>query len=385
VKALGVVSLLTDVSSEMVYPVNPAFLTRVLGAPAWTVGIIEGIAESTASLLKLYSGWLSDRMGRRKPLTLAGYAFGALGKPLMAAAGAWGHVLGARFLDRLGKGLRSAPRDALITESCAPAQRGRAFGFHRSMDTIGAVSGPLIGFLFLSRFPNALRSLYLLAFVPALLGVLVLALLVRERAAAPADPNRKPVPFPKITFAGLSPAYRRYLLIIGLFSLGNSSDAFLILRAQDLGISWEQSLLLYALFNTVEAAFSYPAGILSDRVGRRPLIVGGFLAFALVYLGFAVVRSAVWIWPLFVAYGIYYTLTGGVQRAFAADLAHPDRRATEIGAFHMLVGVLALPASILAGQLYDHVAPSAPFLVGAGMAGLAALLLRFSRFERVNW
>ncbi len=380
VRALGIVSLLTDVSSEMVYPVTPALLTRVLGAPAWSVGIIEGIAESTASILKMYAGWISDAMGRRKPLTMLGYGLGALGKPLIAIAGGWGHVLGARFLDRLGKGVRSAPRDALITETTPKEARGRAFGFHRAMDTCGAVGGPLLGYLWLQTHPHALRSLYWLAFIPGVLAVLALALFVRERAKPPEE--RKAVPFPKLTFGGLSPAYKRYLLVIALFSIGNSSDAFLILRAQDLGLTWENSLLLYAMFNTVEAAFSYKAGIVSDRVGRRPLIVAGFVAFALVYLGFALVTTVAWIWPLFVAYGIYYTLTGGVQRAFAADLAHPDRRATEIGAFHMLVGVLALPASIVAGQLYDHVSRAAPFLLGAVTAALAAGLLLASRLER---
>jgi MFS family permease len=379
VRALGVVSMLADVSSEMVYPVTPALLTRVLGAPAWTVGIIEGVAESTASILKLYSGWLSDVMGRRKPLTVLGYGLGALGKPLMALSGGWGQVLGARFLDRLGKGLRTAPRDALITETTPIEIRGKAFGFHRAMDTCGAVGGPLLGYAYLLSHPGALRSLYWLAFIPGVLAVLVLGLLVRERAKPREE--RKPIPFPRLTFTGLSPAYRRYLIIVGLFSIGNSSDAFLLLRAQDLGLTWQHSLLLYAMFNTVEAALSFPAGIMSDRVGRRPLIAGGYAAFALVYLGFALVRRVAWIWPLFVAYGLYYTLTGGAQRAFAADLAHPDRRATEIGAFHMLVGVLALPASIVAGQLYDHVSPAAPFLLGAATAALAAALLQVSRLE----
>lgn len=384
VKALGVVSLCTDISSEMVYPINPLFLTQVLRAPAWVVGLVEGVAESTASLLKLYSGYLSDRAGRRKPFVLAGYGMAAVAKPLMALAGAWGHVLGARFLDRLGKGLRTAPRDALITENCAPDQRGRAFGFHRSLDTVGAVLGPLLGALFLWQFPGALRALYLLAFLPALLGVLALLFFVREKQKG--RPNAKPPvpasPLRLFTLSALPPVYRRYLLIVGLFSLGNSSDAFLILRAHDLGVGTEQTLLLYALFNVVEAMLGYPAGRLSDRVGRRPLVAAGYTVFALVYLGFATLHGPRVVWCLFVLYGLYYTLTQGVQRALAADLVHPDRRGAELGAFHMLVGLAALPASLLAGWLFYRVSRAAPFYLGAATAALAALSI--SRMSTVR-
>lgn len=383
VRALGWVSLFTDVSSEMVYPITPLFLTRVLGAPPWVVGLIEGIAESTASVLKLYSGWLSDRAGRRKPLTVAGYGLAALAKPMMALAGAWGHVLLARWVDRVGKGLRSAPRDVLITESCLPTQRGRAFGFHRSMDTTGAVVGPLLGFVFLQRFPGAFRWLYVLAFVPALIGVLTLIIFVRERAGRDATEEPKQAP-PRFTLSGLSPAYRRYLLIVGLFSLGNSSDAFLILRSQSMGIGASQTLLLYALFNVVEAIFGYQAGRLSDRIGRRPLVAAGYGVFALVYLGFAALRGPGPVWVLFTLYGLYYTLTQGVQKALAADLAHPERRGLEIGAFHMLVGLAALPASLLAGGLYTFVDPAAPFYLGAASATLAAFLLLTGKEPTAN-
>jgi MFS family permease len=374
VRALGAVSLFTDISSEMVYPVTPLLLTQVLRAPAWTVGVIEGIAESTASLLKIYSGWLSDRMGARKPLTLLGYLFGAVSKPFMGIAGSWPQVLGARFLDRTGKGLRTAPRDALIAESSEQDHRGRAFGFHRAMDTTGAVVGPLLGYWYLRTHPQHIRNLYWIAFLPGLLAVLILWLFVKEKRARKVSEPEGVTP-PSFSFKGLSPEYRRYLFAIGVFSIGNSSDAFLLMRSADLGVGADSLLLLYALFNTVEAAFSYKAGSVSDRVGRRPMLVAGLVAFALVYLGFAVARGPAWVWPLFVAYGLYYTLTGGVQRAYAADLANPERRGTEIGAFHMLVGLLALPASILAGQLYDHVSQAAPFLLGAVCAGAAALLL----------
>lgn len=376
VRALGMVSLCTDMSSEMVYPLTPLLLTHVLGAPAWTVGLIEGIAESTASLLKLFSGWLSDRVGRRKPFAVAGYGLASVAKPLLGTATGWTTVLGARFLDRVGKGLRAAPRDALILENCTPDQRGRAFGLHRSMDTLGAVLGPLLGFLLMRHFAArgeafTFRTLYLLAFVPALLGVLVLLLVVREK---PMERTAAARPPGLAAWRSLRPDYRRYLLIVGLFGLGNSSDAFLLLRAQERGVGTEWLLLLYALFNVVEASLGYFAGGLSDRVGRRPLVAAGYGVFALVYLGFAILNGVLAVWLLFLAYGFYYTLTQGAQKALAADLAHPARRGAEMGAFHFLVGIAALPASLLAGRLYT-LAPAAPFYVGAATAFSAALLL----------
>lgn len=375
------VSLCTDLSSEMVYPITPIFLTVVLGASPAAVGVIEGLAESLASLLKLYSGWLSDRIGRRKPLTLWGYGVAAFAKPLIGIAGSWIHVLFARLLDRTGKGLRAAPRDALIAENVPKEQRGRAFGFHRAMDTTGAVLGPLVGWIFLQAYPDRLRMVYFLAFVPALLGVLVLALFVREKGkeAAVDAPKGDTVPPPKFALSGLSPEYRRFLLAVGLFGIGNSSDAFLLLRAQGMGVSPHNVLLLYALFNVVEAALGYTAGRWSDRVGRRPLIAAGWGVFALVYLGFAVLGGAAAAGALFLVYGLYYTLTQGTQKALAADLAHPDRRGAEIGAFHLLVGIAALPASVIAGQLYRNVSPSAPFYVGAATALLATVVLLTAR------
>lgn len=376
VRTLGIVSFLADVSSEMVYPLNPLFLTTVLGAPAWALGLIEGVAESTASLLKLYSGWLSDRLGRRKPPTVAGYALGAAGKPLVALAGAWWQVLAARFVDRLGKGLRTAPRDALIAESCPEEIRGRAFGFHRAMDTAGAVLGPLLGYWLLATWLHGTErqrfgSLYWIAFVPGILAAALVWIGVRERGRTPVGGATGFVP----DLRRLGPGMRRYLFAVGIFSIGNSSDAFLILRAQqDMGIQPAQVFLLYALFNVVEASLGYPAGILSDRVGRKRLLATGWWVFCLVYLGFATLASPAAAVGLFVLYGLYYTLTQGMQRALAADLAHAERRATELGAFHMVVGLLALPASQIAGVLYgvDH---RLPFALGAVTAACGSILL----------
>ncbi len=400
VVALGFVSLFTDMSSEMVYTQVPLFLTGVLGAPAAAVGIIEGIAESTASLLRLVSGHLSDRSGRRKPLTLLGYTFGAISKPLTALAHVWPVVLLLRFVDRFGKGLRTAPRDALIAESTPKAIRGRAFGLHRTMDTTGAVLGPLLGYWFLSHLHGGadnpgtldhnLRMLFLFAGLPGLAAILTLILFVREPATQEMaasgsisegnpDTDYTAKKAAKRTFSlphwnSLQPTYRRFLLITLLFNLGNFSDAFLILRARSLHFSASEILLLYAAFNVVEACLGYGAGVLSDRVGRRPLIIGGYLVFAVVYFGFARAETKASIWALFLLYGFYYTLTQGVQRAFAADMADPEQRATQIGAYHTVVGVALLPASIFAGFLFDR-NPALPFYLGAATALVSACLL----------
>jgi MFS family permease len=384
VKALGAVSLFADMSSEMVYPLNPVFITQILGAPPWALGLIEGVAESTASLLKLFAGWFSDRMNKRKPFAVLGYGFGALGKPLIAVSTGWWGVLFARFIDRTGKGLRTAPRDALIAENCPEKNRGQAFGFHRSMDTIGAVLGPLIGFLILTWFgkghPASLfRPLYWIAFLPGVIAVIILATMIQDKGTVKIQKKKREA-LPSLR--DLSPVYKLYLLLVALFSLGNSSDTFLILRATNgMHIPTSHVLLLYAMFNVVEAALSYPAGRLSDRIGRKPLIIAGFAIFGLVYIGFAFATFALAAWLLFILYGFYYTLTGGVQRALAADLSHPDRRATEIGAYHMVIGISALPASIFAGWLYG-LHPAAPFVLGAICAFLAAFGMLFLRIQK---
>ncbi len=381
VKALGFVSLLTDLSSEMVYPINGTLL-RMLGAPASVIGLIEGLAESTASVLKLYSGTLSDKLGQRKPLALLGYGLAALSKPLIGAAGIWPQILFARLLDRTGKGLRGAPRDALIADVCPKEQRGRAFGLHRSLDTTGAVLGPLVGYFFLRASPHGLRNLYWLAFIPALLGVLLLLIVVREtpRERHPLrEANLPPAPSGFAKGGKPSPAFRRYLLAVGIFSLVNSSDQFLLIRAQEgAALTPERVLLLYALFNLVEALLGYGAGKFSDKVGRRPLIVAGWLVYALTYAGFALLPKGSgfsMVLGLFLLYGLYQTLTQGAQKALAADMADPAHRGAQLGLFHLVVGLGALPASLFAGLLYDHLSTAAPFWLGAAGAVVAAILL----------
>jgi MFS family permease len=374
VRALGWVSLCSDLASKMVYPITPLFLTAVLGAPIWTLGVVEGIAESTASLLKLFSGWLSDQMGARKPLAVTGYGLGAISKLGLALAGGWIVVLGARLLDRVGKGLRAAPRDALIAENCAAHQRGAAYGLHHRLETVGEVLGPLLGFLFLLQYEGNYRGVFAIAFIPAAIGVLILLKWVKEPRAAQVS-KLTGQSWPKFTLQGLSPRYRQYLGIVGLFGLGNSSDAFLLVRAQDLGFGGSQLLLLYAAFNLVSVVLAGAIGQFSDRVGRKYLLVGGYGLFALVYLGFATAQGAALIWILFLFYGLYTALTRGVQKALVADLVQRDRRGAEIGTFHMLVGLTALPASLFAGVLYTQVSVGAPFYFSAAVAAIAAILL----------
>lgn len=369
VVVLGVVSFFADVSSEMVYPIIPLFLTGTLGAPVLAVGIIEGIAESTASLLKFVFGWLSDKLGRRVPFTIAGYGLAALAKPGLALAFAWPVVLFVRFVDRAGKGIRTAPRDALIAGSTDPENRGRAFGFHRALDTSGAIVGPLVALLLLATLSDNYRSIFLLAFIPGALSVLAL-LAVREVARTPVSE----LP-PLLTLRGYDRRFLLFVAITLLFSIGNSSDAFLILRAEDLGLGATAVVFAYVVYNITYAGLSLPAGIRSDDVGRRPVLIAGFVIFTLVYLGFAFATDAWMVWPLFLVYGAYIAFTEGVGKAFIADLVPDERRGSAMGLYNASVGAMVLVASVMGGALWQFVGPAATFLAGAASAGAAAILL----------
>ena len=367
---LSIVSCFADISGEMIYPLIPIFLTSVLGAPVAVVGLIEGIAESTASLVKVFSGWWSDRTKRRKPLVIGGYGLAVLGKLLLAIAFVWPMALVARFVDRFGKGMRGSPRDALIADSASENERGRAFGFHRSMDTLGAVIGPLLGLLLVALLHDRLRVVFALAIIPGLLSVAALALVRESRPKA-----AKKTPPPKISLAGFDPRFRLFLLASIIFALGNSSDVFLILRAKQLGLSTTAVVLAYVLYNFVYMGAALPAGIRSDKGSRRGLLVVGLLIFAAVYAGFALITRSVFIWPLFAVYGLYIALTDGVTKALIVDLVPADRRATAIGIYGTATGIAAFIASVTAGVLWDRVSTAAPFVLGAVGALIGAFLL----------
>jgi len=366
---LGVVSFFADVSSEMLYPLTPIFLTAVLGAPMAVVGFIEGLAEATASLLKAVSGRLSDRTGRRRPYVLAGYWLSAAAKPLIGLAAGWPTVLGARVADRFGKGLRGSARDALLADSVGPDTVGRAFGWHRAMDTLGAVLGPLAALTLVWLTGNNLRLIFLLAFVPGALGAAAVWL-VRERRRPPTSATEAlPALFE------LPADFRRYLLAWGVFSAANSSDVFLLLRARALGYGTTGVILLYAFYNLVYAAASPWLGGLSDRLGRRRILVAGLGIFAVVYAGFAVATHDWQLWPLFAVYGLYTAATDGVGKALAVDLVPPSVRAGAIGLLGTLTGLAALGASSVAGLLWSGVGPWAAFGYGAVGALAGAILL----------
>ena len=371
---LGLVSLATDVASEMLYPIIPIFLTVTLGAPVAFLGLIEGIAEGTASLMKVGSGWYSDRLSLRRPLVAAGYALSAVGKALLATAFHWPQVLIARTTDRFGKGVRTSPRDALIADSSLPEVYGRSFGFHRAADTMGAVLGPLIALAVLQVVgQNNLRPILLAATIPGLLSVGLLAF-VRERRREPRA-EKSAVPGPKLDLSGASPVFWMFLSISLLFALGNSSDAFLILRAKDLGLSLSIVILMYVVYNAAYSLLSLPAGIVADRIGKRQLITGGFFVYGLVYMGFALTGQGSALWPLFLVYGIYMALTDGQARAMVAELSPEERRGTFLGLYHTGIGLMAVAASVLAGVLWDVVGKPAPFWLGASTGFAAAALM----------
>ncbi|HZP66199.1 MAG TPA: MFS transporter, partial [Rudaea sp.] len=369
---LGLISLVNDSASEMIYPLVPLYLTSVLMAGPKALGLIEGIAEATGSLLKLVAGVFADRTHRIKYWVFAGYGVAGFARPLIAFATTTAGVLACRFADRVGKGLRTAPRDALLAFAVAPERRGLAFGFHRAMDNFGAVIGPLVAAALLA-LGLPLRHILLCAFVPAVL-VVVLALAVQEPAREPA---LKPVPF-TWNLREFPPAFRRYLIVLALFVLGNSSNMFLLLRARELGLSETEVPMVWALVSFVAALLSTPLSALSDRIDRRSLIVGGWLTYAALYLLFGRLPAKPWLlWPMFGAYGVFLAATEGVEKALVADLVPSAVSGTAFGWYSLVTGALLLPASVLFGWLWASAAPFAAFAFGAACALAAAVLLRF--------
>ena len=369
--ALTAVSLLTDASSEMIFPLLPLFLSSVLGASATALGAIEGAAESVAAFLKLASGAWSDRLTRRKPLVVAGYTLASIARPLIGLANGVLQVGALRVTDRIGKGIRTSPRDALIADAVAPSQRGAAFGLHRAGDHLGAVIGPLVAFVLLQFLGLSLRTVFLLAAIPAALAVAVLVLAVREQATRRSASGSLGLK----ARDGLSTTFWKYLAVLLVFSLGNASDAFLLLRASALGVAAAHIPLLWAAHHVVKALANVRGGALSDRVGRRPLIIAGWAVYAVVYLAFAQASAAWHAWALFLGYGLYFGLTEGVEKAFVADLV-PDRlRGTAFGWFNFTLGLAAFPASLIFGALWDVRGAATAFGVAASLAAAASLLL----------
>jgi MFS family permease len=382
-------SLLTDISSEMIVYLIPLFLANVLKTGTAVIGLIEGIAETTASLMKLYSGALSDRLGKRKWLTVAGYGLSTIAKPFLFFANTWQSVLAVRFTDRLGKGIRTAPRDALVAGSINEKQRGLAFGIHRAGDTAGAFIGLAIGALiiwltqknaeFLTQ--RTFQIAVLVSIFPAVLAVIILAI-----GAVEVGPGKSDRRLPILSMQGMDQRFKIFLGIICIFTLGNSADAFIVLRSQERGLNVLQIMLMIMCFNLVYAVLSGPLGALSDRIGRRRLIIAGWIAYGLVYLGLALSQTGGQVWALYVLYGVYYAATEGTAKALIADLVPDERRGTAYGLFNAAVGLMALPASLIAGLLWQGafgwsgLGPAAPFFFGAFLALLSGFL--FWRYIR---
>ncbi|QGY39963.1 MFS transporter [Pseudodesulfovibrio cashew] len=378
IRTLGWVSFFTDVASEMVYPVVPLFLVSALGAPATVLGAMEGVAEAVVCVMKGASGWHSDRLGRRVPYIRAGYGLGALSKPLLAMALSWPLVFVARIIDRSGKGLRTTARDAMIADAAPASMGGRAYGFHRMMDTAGAIVGVLLSMGLLALLPGAYRTIFLLALLPNVVAVW-LTFRLKDRAPAPGNPAPgRPL---RRSLKGLPRAYWRALILLSLFGLANSTDALLLLRARNLGLSDLQVIGTYVLFNLIYAVTAYPAGILSDRFGRWRVLLTGWTLYALTYFGFALSGPG-GVWLLFPAYGLYMGLTEGVGKAIIASGIPMERRGTAMGFFLMLTGLLTLVGNLAAGLAWDLIGPRAPFLMGGALsllAVVAAVILLRSR------
>jgi MFS family permease len=368
---LAFASLFADISTEMLYPVLPIFLTQTLGATGSIVGLVDGFAQATQNIVQGFSGALSDKLQRRKPIALTGYLLAAVAKPLMGLSTTWQGLLGARLLDRFGAGTRSAPRDALIASSVAETDRGKAFGLEGFGDNAGAFLGPLLAVALIYSLHVGIRSIFYVAIIPGLLAFLMV-LLVRERPVAVAAKSRIDVnlrQFPK--------RYWQYLIVTALFGLGNSSNAFLILRTQEIGASLETTILIYAAFNLVAALSSYPAGLLSDRLGRKHVLLSSFAVFVAAYAGFALMRDLTVIAVLFVLYGTYQGISRAVGKAFASDFVPERLRASGVGWYSTTVGLLQLIASVIAGLLWDQVSHASVFVYGAFFGAVGCLALLF--------
>lgn len=364
----GLTSFLTDTSTKMVYSVMPMFLLSI-GASKTSLAVIEGIAESTAALVKTFSGFWSDKMGKNKPLMLIGYGLSTLIMPFYALVVSPAHVLFLRFAERVGKGVRTAPRDSLIAGSVTNGETGKAFGVQKAMDNMGAILGPVLAFLLLLILPNNYRFIFILAGIPAVFGIIVLFFGVKEAK------KKKDV---SIVWSGLKSFPKRYyafLTIVFVFTLGNSTDALLLVKANEIGVKVAFIPLVYLITSVVSVLLAVPMGVLSDKVGKEKMLAVGYLLYAIVYFGFGWTSDVKAILGLFALYGLYSAMTDGTQKAFVSDLVDSDKRGTGLGIYNMLIGLTLLPASLLAGMLYDKVNAEVPFYFGGVMSLLAALML----------
>lgn len=378
---LGWVSFFTDTASEIVYPLLPLFLTRVLGAGAMSLGVIEGVAEGANSILKIVSGWLADRWGTPKRLVLAGYGLSSFMRPLIALVGSWTQVLGLRFVDRLGKGIRTSPRDAMLARFAPPDKRGRVYGFHRAMDHAGAVAGPLVAAAYLYFHPGGYRALFALTLVPGVIVVSILLAVPDTRTPSARDRPLLPARAPSSVRDRLPGPFYVAIAIITIFSLGNASDAFLLLRLGDLGVASVWIPLLWSALHVVKMSSSVLGGALSDRVGRRALISAGWVWYAAIYAAFGYFTQLPIVIAVFLAYGLYFGATEGVEKAWVADMAPASARGMAFGVYNAAIGFGQLAASIVFGLLWTRVSPRIAFLTGASLA-LAASLLLYLMFSR---
>ena len=369
---LGLVSLFTDLGSQMIFPLIPLYLVSVLGTGASVVGICEGAAETTASLIKAFSGYWSDRLKRRKPFVFVGYSLSAITKPLFALAGAWPLVLTVRMIERVGKGIRSAPRDAIVAESVDRSVRGKAYGFHRAMDGLGSVLGAFLAFILLSTTNSDYARIFLLAGIPGIAAVLFI-LFIKEPEGT--EGQHIKTTSMRVSFRALPANLRLLIAAASVFYLGHFGYAFLLLRAKDIGLTDQTAILLYVLFYVVYVIAAIPAGMLSDRVGRKPVLTASYLIFAIVSLGLIFTDSLHSVLPFFAIYGISFAMFDSVQRAYVVDFAPEHLRATALGTFHAAVGLVALPGGYVAGMLWDTIGPEATFVYGLTLAVISSLLL----------
>lgn len=369
VRILGIASLFNDIASESIYPIIPIFLTSILGAPVSVVGLVEGLAESVSSIVKVFFGSWSDKIGKRKTFVISGYFLSAFSKIMLSLAYIWPTVLLARFFDRFGKGIRTSPRDALIADNSVEANRGKSFGFHRALDTSGAVIGPLLGLLALKLTNNDFRLIFFMAFIPGLFCILLLIFFIKEKAKTGTSGL-----VIKGAWRNFGRPYKIFLLISLIFTLSRSSDAFLILRAKNLGLTITMTIFVYVLFNFSYAVLSTPAGILSDKIGQKKILIVSFFLFSLVSLLFGLAHTSSILWWLFPFYGLYMAVSEGIGKAYIANLVSEEVFGTAFGIYQTVIGVVTFFASVIAGLLWTYVSVSTPFIFGSIMAAIAGLL-----------